>query len=56
MKGQQETRYEQRGDAAWITLDRPEVRNALSVTLVQEVFDHLRAAYAEPGVRAVVIT
>ena len=56
MKGQQETRYEQRGDAAWITLDRPEVRNALSATLVQEVFDHLRAAYAEPGVRAVVIT
>ena len=54
--GQLHTRYEVRRGAAWITLDRPQVRNALSATLVNEVADHLEAAYADPLARVVVIT
>ena len=33
---QDRTRYERRGNAAWITLDSPENRNALSAPLVAE--------------------
>lgn len=54
--GQRETRYDVEGSVAWITLDRPEVRNALSGTLVEEVFDHLRTAFDDERVRAVAIT
>ena len=50
------TRYEQRDGAAWITLNRPEARNALSAGLVTEVYDHLTAANADDAVRVIVIT
>lgn len=50
------TRYERRGAAAWITLDRPEQRNALSAALVDELVDHLDAAIADPAVRCIVLT
>ena len=33
--------------AAWITLNRPEVRNALSGTLITEVYDHVANAQAD---------
>ena len=57
MAGQEHTLYEVRkGGAAWITLNRPEKRNALSATLITEVFDHLEAANADPNVRCVVLT
>jgi len=49
-------RYELRGDAAWITLDQPERRNALSDALVAELRAHLAAADAAADVRAVVLT
>src|SRR2546428_9693844 len=49
-------RYEVRGDAAWITLDQPERRNALSDALVAELRQHLATALAAPEVRAVVLT
>lgn len=42
--------------AAWITLNRPENRNALSPILVTELHDHLVAAIADPNVRCVVVT
>ena len=38
------TLYEVRRGAAWITLNRPENRNALSSELVIEMYDHLIVA------------
>ena len=40
------TLYEIEQGAAWITLNRPENRNALSSILVTELYDHLMAANA----------
>ena len=48
------TTYEQRGRAAWLTLDSPGNRNALSAPLVQELGQHLATAIDDPSVRAVV--
>ena len=56
MPTQNVTKYDVRGRAAWITLDSPQTRNALSAPLVQEMGDHLRAAIADPEVRAIVLT
>ena len=52
----EQTLYEVRGVAAWITLNRPEKRNALSGVLVREVFEHLRRANAEARARCIVLT
>ena len=43
MAGTEATLYEIRKGAAWITLNRPENRNALSAVLVNELFEHLHA-------------
>jgi methylglutaconyl-CoA hydratase len=56
MATQELTRYERRGPAAWITLDSPQNRNALSAPLVQGLGEHLRAALADRAVRAIVLT
>lgn len=56
MSGQEATLYEVRKGAAWITLNRPEARNALSATLVNELYDHLQHANKDPHARCVVIT
>lgn len=45
-----------RQGAAWITLNRPEQRNALSAALVNELHAHLQAALADDAVRAIVLT
>ncbi len=50
------TLYDVVAGAAWITLNRPENRNALSATLVNELHDHLVAANDDPAVRSIVIT
>lgn len=50
------TLYEVRNGAAWITLNRPENRNALSSVLVSEMYDHLLAAIEDDAVRSIVIT
>ena len=50
------TLYEVRDSAAWITLNRPERRNAISATLVNEVYDHITAALEDKTVRAIVLT
>ncbi len=50
------TLYEIKDGAAWITLNRPENRNALSAGLVNELYDHLVAANQDPAVRSIVIT
>jgi methylglutaconyl-CoA hydratase len=56
MAGQENTLYEVRDGASWITLNRPEVRNALSAQLLTELYDHLAAANADPAVRCIVLT
>ena len=43
-------------EAAWITLNRPDNRNALSATLVDELYEHLASADADDHVRAIIIT
>ena len=48
--------YEVRGDAAWITLNQPERRNALSEELVAGLRAHLASALADDRVRAIVLT
>jgi methylglutaconyl-CoA hydratase len=50
------TIYERRGRAAWITLDAPHSRNALSAELIAELGAHLRAAIADDAVRVIVLT
>jgi len=56
MSGTEATLYEIRKGAAWITLNRPENRNALSAILVNELYAHLAAANKDPEVRSIVIT
>jgi len=48
--------YELRGDAAWITLNQPERRNALGDAMVADLLAHLRRAMADPAARGVVLT
>ena len=50
------TLYAVRGGAAWITLNRPDQRNALSAALVNELDAHLSTAIADPAVRCIVLT
>jgi methylglutaconyl-CoA hydratase len=56
MATQECTLYEVREGAAWITLNRPQARNALSAQLVTEVYEHLTVANADVSVRVIVIT
>ncbi|MBT6273883.1 MAG: enoyl-CoA hydratase [Chromatiales bacterium] len=50
------TLYVLRDGAAWITLNRPEARNALSAELVNELYDHIAQANADDAVRCIVLT
>lgn len=50
------TLYEVKDGAAWITLNRPENRNALSAQLVVELYGHLEDANNDPKARSIVIT
>jgi methylglutaconyl-CoA hydratase len=50
------TLYDVRRDAAWITLNQPEKRNALSDALVVELRDHLHEAINDARVRVIVLT
>jgi methylglutaconyl-CoA hydratase len=50
------TKYELRGAAAWIALDSPANRNALSGVLVGELAAHLDAALRDDGARCIVLT
>ena len=56
MSAQTATRLETRQGAAWITLNRPDNRNALSAALVNELYQHLQAANEDDAVRCIVIT
>ncbi len=52
----EQTLYDVRNGGAWITLNRPERRNALSAMLIAETYDHILAANEDEDVRCVVIT
>jgi methylglutaconyl-CoA hydratase len=47
--------YEKRGDAVWLTMNRPAVRNALAASLVQALRDGMRRAAGDESARAIVI-
>ncbi|MEZ4353051.1 MAG: enoyl-CoA hydratase-related protein [Myxococcota bacterium] len=49
-------RVERRGAAQWITIDRPERRNALDDGVAVGIAEGLRAAHADPAIRAIVLT
>jgi enoyl-CoA hydratase/carnithine racemase len=49
-------KYEVTGHTARLTIDRPEMRNALSAQAMREIHDGLGAAEQDPAVRVVVIT
>jgi methylglutaconyl-CoA hydratase len=50
------TKYELRGAAAWITLDSPANRNALSAALVAELAAHLQTALRDDAARCIVLS
>lgn len=56
MAGTEATLYDVINGAAWITLNRPENRNALSAVLVSELYEHLGEANEDTNVRCIVIT
>ncbi|MHB8419902.1 MAG: enoyl-CoA hydratase/isomerase family protein [Myxococcales bacterium] len=49
-------RFEVRGQVAWLTLDRPEMRNALSEQAMREIGEGIERAEQDVAVRAVVLT
>ena len=48
--------YEEIDRAAWITLNRPQSRNALSASLVNELYQSIQAANKDENIRCIVIT
>jgi enoyl-CoA hydratase/3-hydroxyacyl-CoA dehydrogenase len=50
------TLYEERDAVAWVTLNRPEVLNALNRKLWREIYENLEHAEKSEEVRAIVIT
>lgn len=50
------TASELRDGAAWITLNSPDTRNALSAQLIAELLGHLRDAMGDDAVRSIVLT
>jgi len=51
-----EVLHEQRDRSFWITINRPDKRNALHAGVIAGIRDGLRAAHAHPEVRAIVLT
>ncbi len=51
-----EVLLERRGPAFWITINRPEKRNALHAGVIALMREGLQQAHADPEVRAVVVT
>jgi enoyl-CoA hydratase/carnithine racemase len=49
-------RYERRESAAWLTIDRPESRNALTAGVLAGLHAGIATAGADPQVRAIVLT
>ena len=56
MSDVQEVLLERRGQAFWITINRPEKRNAIHGGVVASMREGIRQAHADPEVRAIVVT
>lgn len=56
MSGTSPVLFEQRGAAFWITLNRPEKRNAINQDVIDGIREGYRRAHADPAVRAIVLT
>lgn len=56
MSDTSEVLLERRGSAFWITINRPDKRNALHAGVIALMRDGLRQAHADPEVRAIVVT
>jgi Enoyl-CoA hydratase/isomerase len=48
--------HELRGQVFWITINRPDKRNAINAAVIAGIRDGYRLAHAEPDVRAIVLT
>jgi methylglutaconyl-CoA hydratase len=56
MSDNQVVRHERRGPALWITIDRPEKRNALNRAVIEGIQAGYDLAHADPEVRVIVLT
>ncbi len=54
--GEHHVRFEAQGTTAVLTLDRPELRNALSQQAIRELHEGLDRAESDPSIRVVVLT
>lgn len=52
----EEVLYEQRGACVWLTLNRPDKRNALNGAVIQGLREGLQRAHSQNDVRAIVLT
>jgi methylglutaconyl-CoA hydratase len=53
---QVEVLLERRGQVQWITVNRPEKRNAINAGVIARIREGIRTAHATPDVRAIVLT
>ena len=51
-----EVLHERRGAAFWITINRPDRRNAINAAVIAGIVDGYRAAHEDAGVRVIVLT
>jgi enoyl-CoA hydratase/carnithine racemase len=51
-----EVLHEKRAQSFWISINRPDKRNAINAKVVSGIREGLRAAHADPEVRAIVLT
>jgi len=56
MTADQAVTYERRGPAAWLTINRPEARNALNKAVRDGLWDGVRRFNADDGAKVLVIT
>jgi len=56
MTADDEVLFEQRGSAAWITMNKPKRRNALSRVMLTNLFASFEKAEQDPNIRNIVIT
>src|SRR6476469_8931993 len=52
----QELLIERRGQVAWLTINRPEVRNALGLAITKQIAETLRELSKDKNVRVIVLT
>ena len=48
--------HEKRGQAFWITINRPDKRNAINADVIAGIRAGFREAHADPQMRAIVLT